>query len=97
MPDGYFVFQFTVLSLQFPKNRGFKKKTMKKFLLLLSVLSISVSSCATIHTTQRDPLPPGQAKKVNGDQSAREYAPGQQNKNKNKNKSNNGKTTIDIG
>lgn len=31
-------------------------------------------------------MPPGQAKKLHGSQSAREYAPGQQNKNKNRNK-----------
>ncbi|UCE69676.1 MAG: quinol oxidase subunit 4 [Flavobacteriaceae bacterium] len=62
-------------------------KIMKKY-LLFSALLFAMGSCATIHTTQHDPLPPGQAKKVHGDQSAREYAPGQQNKNKNKNKSN---------
>ncbi len=69
---------------------------MKKYLLLICALLIAFSSCATIHTSRHDPLPPGQAKKVHGDQSAREYAPGQQNKNKNKNKSNGDSTLIGI-
>jgi len=70
---------------------------MKKYLLLFSVLLCMLSSCATIHTTRQDPLPPGQAKKVHGDQSARDYAPGQQNKNKNKNKSKGTKPHLEIG
>jgi hypothetical protein len=38
---------------------------------------------ATTTTTQSaKPLPPGQAKKVNGDKSAKAYAPGQQKKKK---------------
>ncbi|WP_181305612.1 hypothetical protein [Rufibacter sp. XAAS-G3-1] len=36
-------------------------------------------------------LPPGQAKKVNGDQSARAYAPGQQKKNNHGNSNGKGK------
>ena len=59
---------------------------MKKYLLLFLVVLFMFSSCASIHTTRQDPLPPGQAKKVHGDQSAKDYAPGQQNKNKNKSK-----------
>jgi hypothetical protein len=35
---------------------------------------------ATTTTTKSKPLPPGQAKKLNGDKSAKSYAPGQQKK-----------------
>jgi len=54
---------------------------MKKYLLFFSVLLLTLSSCATLHTTHQDTMPPGQAKKMHGDKSARDHAPGQQKKN----------------
>ncbi len=54
--------------------------------LVLLFLVLSVISCSThVHTHGPHPapgkkIPPGQAKKMNGDQSAKAYAPGQQKK-----------------
>ncbi|MDP5201637.1 hypothetical protein [Flavobacterium sp. DG2-3] len=53
--------------------------------LVLLFLVLSVISCST-HTHTHTPapsgkkIPPGQAKKMNGDKSAKAYAPGQQKK-----------------
>ncbi len=53
--------------------------------LVLLFLVLSVISCST-HTHTQTPapsgkkIPPGQAKKMNGDKSAKAYAPGQQKK-----------------
>ena len=72
---------------------------MKKFLFkaftafLLLSLTVGATGCKTTVTkkttttkssTSAKPLPPGQAKKVYGDKSAKKYAPGQQKKKKNK-------------
>ncbi|MEN9909324.1 MAG: hypothetical protein RLZZ540_2473 [Bacteroidota bacterium] len=53
-------------------------------IILIAIFSISLSSCAIgIGTTSRTssykskPLPPGQAKKITGEKSAKRYAPGQ--------------------
>lgn len=55
--------------------------------LVLLFLVLSVISCTThTHTHTHTPapsgkkIPPGQAKKMNGDKSAKAYAPGQQKK-----------------
>jgi len=48
--------------------------------LLLSVISCSVHSHTSTTTTTGKRIPPGQAKKMNGDKSAKAYAPGQQKK-----------------
>ncbi len=56
---------------------------MKKFLLLGLLAAFTLASCKTVHTTAHGDLPPGQAKKITGEQSARNHAPGQQ-KNKGK-------------
>ncbi|MEN2488501.1 hypothetical protein AAYQ05_11940 [Flavobacterium sp. B11] len=53
--------------------------------LVLLFLVLSVISCSThTHTYTPAPsgkkIPPGQAKKMNGDKSAKAYAPGQQKK-----------------
>jgi hypothetical protein len=51
--------------------------------LVLLFLALSVISCSThvhSHPTSGKKIPPGQAKKMNGDQSAKAYAPGQQKK-----------------
>ncbi|WP_207514475.1 hypothetical protein [Longitalea luteola] len=67
--------------------------TYKVFVLVLAVL-VASSSCRSKRATVKTPtkvyypntrhsthrLPPGQAKKVNGDKSAKAYAPGQQKK-----------------
>ena len=49
------------------------------------------SSCSSkgvvFYSKKSKPLPPGQAKKVTGEKSAKKYAPGQQNKKKGKKKS----------
>lgn len=52
-------------------------------LLVLLFLVLSVLSCST-HTSSSSSgkVPPGQAKKMNGDKSAKAYAPGQQKKKK---------------
>ncbi len=59
-----------------------------KLLIALFVLSLSLgmSSCAVsghYHKQPHKELPPGQAKKLNGDKSAKYYAPGH-NKHKDK-------------
>lgn len=54
--------------------------------LVLLFLILSVISCSTHTHIHNHPapsgkkIPPGQAKKMNGDQSAKAYAPGQQKK-----------------
>jgi hypothetical protein len=55
---------------------------------ILSVICVFIvlfagSSCRTTHRTtvyKSKPLPPGQAKKITGSQSAKPYAPGQRKK-----------------
>lgn len=53
-------------------------------LLLLAVLALLSTSCvtkvSTVKTTPSGHIPPGQAKKMTGSQSAKPYAPGQQKK-----------------
>ncbi|QSW89712.1 MULTISPECIES: hypothetical protein [Flavobacterium] len=54
--------------------------------LVLLFLVLSVISCSThVHSSHPRPasgkrIPPGQAKKMSGDKSAKAYAPGQQKK-----------------
>ncbi|SHG20297.1 MULTISPECIES: hypothetical protein [Flavobacterium] len=48
--------------------------------LVLSVISCSTHTHTHTHTTSGKKIPPGQAKKMNGDKSAKAYAPGQQKK-----------------
>jgi hypothetical protein len=47
-------------------------------LMLCIAITVAAQSCA-VHPKSK-PLPPGQAKKVTGTQSAKQYAPGQQKK-----------------
>ncbi|WP_293915049.1 MULTISPECIES: quinol oxidase subunit 4 [unclassified Sphingobacterium] len=59
---------------------------MKKTILYVSALVFvlgTLGSCATHHSQGRGNggMPPGQAKKVYGKKSAKEFAPGQQKKN----------------
>jgi hypothetical protein len=60
------------------------KKTFIFVLLILAVsctkVVITASPKPTPKTTPKGKVPPGQAKKANGDQSAKKYAPGQQKK-----------------
>jgi hypothetical protein len=52
-------------------------------LLVLIFLILSVLSCSThVSNSSSGKVPPGQAKKMNGDKSAKAYAPGQQKKKK---------------
>lgn len=44
--------------------------------ILLIIGLLFMPSCKTIHTNKNG-IPPGQAKKITGSQSARPYAPGQ--------------------
>ena len=56
---------------------------MKKLIFLVLLLGIIVASACTHHHhhgSNSAGLPPGQAKKVTGSQSAKPYAPGQQKK-----------------
>jgi hypothetical protein len=51
-------------------------------IILIAVFAISLSNCAVRVGTNRSyyktkRIPPGQAKKMNGDRSAKRYAPGQ--------------------
>ena len=61
---------------------------MKTWMLALSslfIVMVAGSSCTTHRKTvivQSKPLPPGQAKKITGSQSAKPYAPGQRKKHK---------------
>ncbi len=60
----------------------------KSILLLLVATILSFSSCKTIFvghhqtvkTNANGDIPPGQEKKLTGEKSAKEYAPGQQKK-----------------
>ncbi|MCU0354110.1 MAG: quinol oxidase subunit 4 [Cytophagales bacterium] len=59
-----------------------------RFLIAAFVFCLSVSACTVVRTAPppptagrpAKPLPPGQAKKVYGTQSAKPFAPGQQKK-----------------
>lgn len=55
---------------------------MRKYisLLLITIITLTVSSCYVGHSHRGRNLPPGQAKKVYGGKSAKKYAPGQQKK-----------------
>jgi len=55
---------------------------MKKALFLSFLLGVIITSSCTHHhhSSNSGGLPPGQAKKVTGSQSAKPYAPGQQKK-----------------
>ncbi|WP_336834032.1 quinol oxidase subunit 4 [Sphingobacterium siyangense] len=58
-------------------------KMKRTLLLVLSVvIAVSMSACYSTHHHGRGPkkMPPGQAKKYYGEQSARDFAPGQQKK-----------------
>lgn len=52
-------------------------------LILIALFTVSLSNCAIGIGTRRTtyvkskPLPPGQAKKITGEKSAKRYAPGQ--------------------
>ncbi|GAA4124026.1 hypothetical protein [Flavobacterium chungbukense] len=52
-------------------------------IIIATFVTLSSLSCSTHVHTQPAPgkkIPPGQAKKMNGDKSAKAYAPGQQKK-----------------
>jgi hypothetical protein len=50
-------------------------------IMVILFVAISVLSCtAHVHSTGNGKIPPGQAKKMTGDKSAKAYAPGQQKK-----------------
>jgi hypothetical protein len=53
---------------------------MKKLLIMLFALSLVVSACTTVNVSNGKRIPPGQAKKITGEKSAKNYAPGQQKK-----------------
>ena len=63
-------------------NMNIIVKTLSRVALCVCI-ALAAQSCIvhkkTVHTTTK-PLPPGQAKKVTGSQSAKQYAPGQQKK-----------------
>lgn len=47
------------------------------FIFTISGCSASVSTGTSSRSSKTKPLPPGQAKKVTGEKSAKKYAPGQ--------------------
>lgn len=83
-----------LIAIHLPKTILFMKNYLFKVFaaVLLAALTIGVASCKTSSkrtvttksSTSSKPLPPGQAKKVYGDKSAKKHAPGQQKKKKNK-------------
>jgi len=74
------------------KIKNMKTKKQFLFLLVLSVFIVFGTSCAVIvpghhsHSTHyyssKSKMPPGQAKKMTGSKSAKQFAPGQQKKHK---------------
>jgi len=68
----------------------------KSILLLLLATTLTFSSCKTIFigkhqtvkTNANGDIPPGQMKKLTGEKSAKDYAPGQQKKKNKKSKKN---------
>ena len=62
---------------------NFIVKNVSRIALCICI-ALAAQSCIvhkkTVHTKTTTPLPPGQAKKVTGAQSAKEYAPGQTKK-----------------
>jgi hypothetical protein len=71
-----------VLTLSVLSCRSSKAKDSSTVISGKRPISTSTSSNAATHR-----LPPGQAKKLNGDKSAKAYAPGQQKKKNKKKKS----------
>lgn len=60
-----------------------KKFTLSRFgmTILIILFAFSISNChvrmgTPIHSHKVKRIPPGQAKKINGDKSAKKYAPG---------------------
>ena len=75
------------------KVTNMKTKNQLLSLLLVSVFLVFGTGCMIIHPQHRSngqiisskpfgKLPPGQRKKLSGDKSAKQYAPGQQKKHK---------------
>jgi len=62
-------------------NERMKKSSYSLAVIILLVIATACSSTTIVHAPK--PLPPGQAKKVTGIQSAKPYAPGQQKNKKN--------------
>lgn len=58
-------------------------KSIHKIIGIACVVML-LTSCSANYHANKNGIPPGQAKKITGDQSAKAYAPGQQ-KNKNNN------------
>ena len=58
----------------------FTYMTRAIFRLLILIVCISTVACTTTTVVSNKPLPPGQAKKITGSQSAKPFAPGQQKK-----------------
>ena len=55
---------------------------MKKYItyLIAIIIAVSATSCYTSSRYPHGHLPPGKAKKIYGDKSAKRYAPGQRKK-----------------
>jgi hypothetical protein len=58
-------------------------KSINKIIGIFFAVTL-MASCSANYHANKNGIPPGQAKKITGAQSAKDYAPGQQ-KNKNKN------------
>jgi len=53
---------------------------MKKLLIVLFLTSFSMGACTTVHVHHSKRIPPGHAKKMTGEKSAKKYSPGHQKK-----------------
>lgn len=78
----YICFHNITIAPKFKKMQVSKITRIAVVVLVLLFLVLSVISCSTHthHTTRSGKIPPGQAKKMSGDKSAKAYAPGQQKK-----------------
>jgi hypothetical protein len=66
-----------VIACTFAHTKTGQMKKLLTFVLAISILS-ACSTTIAVKGNSPKPLPPGQAKKVTGSQSAKPYAPGQQ-------------------
>lgn len=72
------MFTMQLLSILPAISKLFMAKSIFRF--LIAIICLSAAACTTTTVVSNKPLPPGQAKKITGSQSAKPFAPGQQKK-----------------